>query len=58
MRDASDSLGKFRLGTNRAAAEPRQVSAEDLERIAVAPRVYREADMSAMERAERVAATV
>jgi methyl-accepting chemotaxis protein len=58
MRDASDSLGRFRLGTRRAAAEARPVSAEDLERIAVAPRVYREADMSAMERADRVAATV
>jgi hypothetical protein len=58
MRDASDSLGRFRLGTHRAAAETRPVSAEDLERIAVAPRVYREADMTAMERADRVAATV
>ncbi len=58
MRDASDSLGKFRLGTSRVAVEHRAVFAEDLERIAAAPRVYREEDMSAFETAERVTATV
>jgi len=58
MRDAADSLGKFRLGASRAVVEPRAVLAEDLERIAAAPRVYREEDMSAFESTERVTATV
>jgi len=58
MRDAADSLGKFRLGASRAVVEPRAVFAEDLERIAAAPRVYREEDMSAFESTERVKATV
>ena len=57
MRDASDSLGKFRLGASPVAAE-QPAHPEDLERIAVSSRVYREEDMSALEGAERARVSV
>jgi methyl-accepting chemotaxis protein len=58
MRDASESLGKFRLGAERPATEPQPAHPEELERIAAAPRVYREEDMTALESAERARASV
>jgi len=56
MRDASESLGKFKADgvvarDNGAAAE-----LDELEPIGVAPRVYREEDMSALETSEQARA--
>jgi twitching motility protein PilJ len=55
MRDASTSLGKFKAErvSGRSEAE-----IAELEPIGVAPRVYREEDMSALEHAEPARASV
>lgn len=58
MQDASESLGKFRLGAGRGASETQAIQVEELEPIGVAPRVYREEDMSALESAEPTRASV
>jgi twitching motility protein PilJ len=58
MRDASLSLGNFKA--EGAPARSNNVSAEldELEPIGVAPRVYREEDMSALETSEQARASV
>ena len=58
MRDASESLAQFRSGGSNAMAGAVRTRIEDLEQIGVAPRVYLEEDMSALEDAEQVRASV
>ena len=54
MRDAAESLGQFRSG-GHAPAVAVATRPEELESIGVAPRVYLEEDMSALESADRAA---
>ena len=54
MRDAAESLGQFRSG-GHAQAVAVATRPEELESIGVAPRVYLEEDMSALESADRAA---
>ncbi|MCB1700429.1 MAG: hypothetical protein KDI14_06270, partial [Halioglobus sp.] len=58
MRDASESLAQFRSGGSTVIAGAVRTRIEDLEQIGVAPRVYLEEDMSALEDAEQVRASV
>ena len=58
MRDASESLGQFKpVGTPRVTGNE-SVQAEEVESIGVAPTVYREEDMTALEAAEPSRASV
>jgi len=56
MRDASESLGKFKAGSAAAHADDASAEPDELEPIGVAPRVYREEDMSALETSEKARA--
>ncbi len=49
MRDAAESLGKFKADASPEAAAAEKAALEALEPIGAAPRVYREEDMSALE---------
>jgi twitching motility protein PilJ len=56
MRDASESLGKFKAGSAAAHADDASTERDELEPIGVAPRVYREEDMSALETSQKARA--
>jgi twitching motility protein PilJ len=56
MRDASESLGKFKAGSAAAHADDASTEPDELEPIGVAPRVYREEDMSALETSQKARA--
>tara|TARA_R110001592_G_scaffold337300_1_gene623577 strand:+ start:187297 stop:189375 length:2079 start_codon:yes stop_codon:yes gene_type:complete len=58
MRDASASLGKFKAGGTVNQSKDVSAELEELEPIGVAPRVYREEDMSALEASEQARASV
>jgi hypothetical protein len=58
MRDASESLGKFKAGGAAAQGSDTGNKLDELEPIGVAPRVYREEDMSALETSEQARASV
>jgi methyl-accepting chemotaxis protein len=58
MRDAAQSLAQFRPGGGAATADGAPTRVEELEQIAVAPTVYREEDMTALESTERSKASV
>ena len=58
MRDASASLGKFKAGGAVNPAKDVSAELDELEPIGVAPRVYREEDMSALEASEQARASV
>lgn len=58
MRDASDSLGRFRTEGGVTVPEAAVAERDELEPIGAAARVYREEDMSALESAEQNRATV
>jgi hypothetical protein len=58
MRDASESLGQFKpVGTTRVTGSE-AVQVEEVESIGVAPTVYREEDMTALEAGEPSRASV
>lgn len=58
MRDASESLGKFKTGGGVSRSDISSAERDELEPIGVAPRVYREEDMSALEGSEQTRASV
>jgi methyl-accepting chemotaxis protein len=58
MQDAAESLGKFKSGAGERTAENQAIQVEELEQIGVAPTVYREEDMSALESSEPTRASV
>jgi methyl-accepting chemotaxis protein PixJ len=58
MRDASESLGKFKAGGAAAPGNDMSAELDEVEPIGVAPRVYREEDMSALETSEQARASV
>ena len=58
MRDASERLGPFKAGDGNRHAAGEASELDGLEPIGVAPRVYREEDMSALETAEQARASV
>ena len=58
MRDASDSLGQFRIEENTARPVEKVADLDELESIPAATRIYREEDMSALEAADRARASV
>ena len=58
MRDASESLGKFKSDGDSRIGAAETAELDDLAPIGVAPRVYREEDMSALETAEQARASV
>jgi len=58
MRDASTSLGKFKAGGAAAPGNDMGAELDEVEPIGVAPRVYREEDMSALETSEQARASV
>jgi len=58
MRDASESLGKFKAGGGVSRGDTSSAERDELESIGVAPRVYREEDMSALEASEQARASV
>lgn len=58
MQDAAESLGKFKSGAGERTAENQAIQVEELEPIGVAPTVYREEDMSALESSEPTRASV
>jgi len=58
MQDAAESLGKFKSGAGERTPENQAIQLEELEPIGVAPTVYREEDMSALESSEPTRASV
>lgn len=58
MREASRSLGQFRIDSRASLPEEDLEETAELEHIPAATRVYREEDMSALEVADAVRATV
>jgi twitching motility protein PilJ len=58
MRDASESLGKFKAGGAAVHSDGMNAELDELEPIGVATRVYREEDMSALEASEQARASV
>lgn len=58
MQDASDSLGQFRAESGNRILDTQTIRVDELEPIGVAPTVYREEDMSALETAEPSRASV
>jgi twitching motility protein PilJ len=58
MRDASDSLGQFRIEESAALPAEKVADLDELESIPAATRIYREEDMSALEAADRARASV
>jgi twitching motility protein PilJ len=58
MRDASESLGKFKAGGAAVHSDGMNAELDELEPIGVATRVYREEDMSALETSEQARASV
>ncbi|MEM6579724.1 MAG: methyl-accepting chemotaxis protein [Pseudomonadota bacterium] len=58
MRDAADSLGKFKAGRGSVSSESMASEVNELEPIGVAKTVYREEDMSALEASEQARASV
>ena len=58
MHQAVSGLGQFRLDGSAPVVVPAPAAVEELDNIAVASRVYREEDMSALEQAEIARASV
>ena len=58
MQDASESLAQFRSDSGGRIPDTQALQLDELEPIGVAPTVYREEDMSALESAERTRASV
>jgi hypothetical protein len=58
MQDASESLGQFRADSGQRAPDTQALQVDELEPIGVAPTVYREEDMSALESAQPTRASV
>jgi twitching motility protein PilJ len=58
MRDASESLGQFRIDEHAVVPVERISELDELENIPASTRIYREEDMSALEAADRARASV